>query len=187
MKTYGISEMASFSLFEAYLKHTTNVHIYFESVRDMSPMFSLQQIRMTRIQFKNTPENKGTLLKMLKRHQHNITSFSLKLGLSNRDRTAWIEDIFITCTQMKAFHYLAKTRFKTPSQAAIDLNVPLNSIVDNLTLKVYAVEGRPLVGYLRLLPSVHSVNINTTYSSMYEDENEYAIGFLWYCESKLVQ
>lgn len=106
---------------------------------------------------------------MLKRHQRNITSFSLNLKLSDRDSTAWIEDIFITCTQMKAFHYLAKTRFKPPSQAAIDLNVPLNSTVDNLMLKVYAIEGKSLVGYLRLLPSVRSVNINNTYYSMYED------------------
>ncbi|KAL4207571.1 hypothetical protein AB4K20DRAFT_1917052 [Rhizopus microsporus] len=171
MQTYEIDGMASFSLFEAYLKHTTNVHICFESMRGMSPMITLQQTRMARIRFRNTPENKERLLQMLQRHQHNITSFFLNFKINKRDSTAWIEDILTTCAQMKAFHYWTFGPFQPPSQAAIDANVPLNSTLDTLTLRVRAIESGALAGYLRLLPSVRHVNVTIICSSMDEVES----------------
>ncbi|PHZ09999.1 uncharacterized protein RHIMIDRAFT_261441 [Rhizopus microsporus ATCC 52813] len=171
MQTYEINATGSFSLLEAYLKHTTNLHVCFESMRGMSPELTLQQTRMARVRFRNTSRNKERLLQMLQRHQHNITSFSLNLELNYRDRAAWVEDILTTCTQMKAFHYWTFAPFQPPSQAAIDANVPLNSTLDTLTLRVRAVESGSLAGYLRLLPSVRHVNIKITCSSMDEVES----------------
>ncbi|RCH84058.1 hypothetical protein CU097_003938 [Rhizopus azygosporus] len=67
---------------------------------------------------------------------------------------------------MKTFHYWTFAPFQPPSQAAIDANVPLNSTLDTLTLRVPAMESGSLAGYLRLLPSVRHVNVEITCSSM---------------------
>ncbi|PHZ09843.1 uncharacterized protein RHIMIDRAFT_260959 [Rhizopus microsporus ATCC 52813] len=177
MQTYKIDGTGSFSLLEAYLKHTANVHVCLESMRGMSPELTLQQTRIARIRFRNTPENKERLLQMLQRHQHNVTSFSLNFELNYRDSVAWIEDILTTCTQMKAFHYWTLEPFQPPSQAAIDANVPLNSTLDTLTLRVRAIKSGSLAGYLRLLPSVRHVNVTITCSS--KDEVESRVDMLF--------
>ncbi|CEG69692.1 hypothetical protein RMATCC62417_05727 [Rhizopus microsporus] len=69
---------------------------------------------------------------------------------------------------MKTFCYLTSAHFRSPSKAAIDANVPLNSTLETLTLKVFTTERGSLATYLRLLLSVHHVTINSASSSMDE-------------------
>ncbi|CEJ05440.1 hypothetical protein RMCBS344292_19381 [Rhizopus microsporus] len=174
MQTYEIDAMGSFSLLEAYIKHTPNAHIRFSSELDLLINLYLKQTSIEKtawIRISNEPEGKERFLQILKRHRHNITTFTLNLEPAPSDSTAWIEDILTTCTQMKTFHYWTFEPFQPPSQAAIDANVPLNSTLDTLTLRVREIESGSLAGYLRLLPSVRHVNIKIICLSMDEVES----------------
>ncbi|ORE00677.1 hypothetical protein BCV72DRAFT_326789, partial [Rhizopus microsporus var. microsporus] len=133
--------------------------------------------RIANICFENNPENKEKFLKILKRHQHNVTTFTWNLRSDPSNSIVWFEDILTTCTQMKAFHYWTYAPFQPPSQAAIDANVPLNSTLDTLTLGVRAIESGSLASYLRLLPSVRHVNVTITCSS--KDEVESRVDMLF--------
>ncbi|KAL4207565.1 hypothetical protein AB4K20DRAFT_1917018 [Rhizopus microsporus] len=174
MQTYEIDATGSFSLLEAYLKHTPNAHIRFSIPLTFFVDFYLKQTSIEKtawVYFSDKPKNKKKFLQILKRHQHNVSRFILDFESNSGDRTAWIEDILTTCAQMKAFHYWTFEPFQPPSQAAIDANVPLNSTLDTLTLRVRAIESGALAGYLRLLPSVRHVNVTIICSSMDEVES----------------
>ncbi|CEG71219.1 hypothetical protein RMATCC62417_06988 [Rhizopus microsporus] len=174
IQTYEIEGRGPFSLLEAYLKHTPNVCIHFCYLEASKQAIRLQQRGIKRtafIQFDNDPRKKERFLQMFKKYQHNITRFILDFDEYSEDRTAWIEDILTTCTQMKAFHYWTYATFQPPSQGAIDANVPLNSTLETLTLRVHTIESGSLAGYLRLLPSVRHVNVKITCPSMDEVES----------------
>ncbi|CEG69943.1 hypothetical protein RMATCC62417_05928 [Rhizopus microsporus] len=195
MQTYTINAMGPFSLLEAYIKHTPNARIDFnielassELYRKHVPNahthfssepvpfvdFYLKQTSVEKtavISFGSDPEHKEKFLQILKRHGHNVTTFTLDLQLNPGNSTAWIEDILTTCTQMKTLHYWIFEPFQPPSQAAIDADVPLNSTLDTLTLRVRDIESGSLAGYLRLLPSVRYVNVEIICSSMDEVES----------------
>ncbi|CEG69937.1 hypothetical protein RMATCC62417_05922 [Rhizopus microsporus] len=182
VQTYEIDAMGTFSLLEAYLKHTSNAHIGFSNVPTYFVNFYLKQTSIKKtamIYFEGDPEYKEKFLQILKRHRHNVTTFTLDLEPDPSDNTAWIEDILTTCTQMKSFHYWTFEPFQPPSQAAIDANVPLNSTLDTLTLRVREIESGSLAGYLRLLPSVRHVNVRIICSSM--DEVESRLDMLFDC------
>ncbi|KAL4205779.1 hypothetical protein AB4K20DRAFT_1981001 [Rhizopus microsporus] len=174
MQTYTIDATGSFSLLEAYIKHTPNAHIRFSSELALFVYFYLKKTSIEKtawIRFESDPEYKEKFLHILKRHRHNVTTFTLNLEPNSSDNTAWIEDILTTCTQMRTFYYWTFEPFQPPSQAAIDANVPLNSTLDTLTLRVRAIESGALAGYLRLLPSVRHVNVTIICSSMDEVES----------------
>ncbi|CEJ05600.1 hypothetical protein RMCBS344292_19538 [Rhizopus microsporus] len=174
--------MGTFSLLEAYLKHTSNAHIGFSNVPTYFVNFYLKQTSIKKtamIYFEGDPEYKEKFLQILKRHRHNVTTFTLDLEPDPSDNTAWIEDILTTCTQMKTLHYWTFEPFQPPSQAAIDANMPLNSTLDTLTLRVREIESGSLAGYLRLLPSVRYVNVKIICSSM--DEVESRLDMLFDC------
>ncbi|CEI98199.1 hypothetical protein RMCBS344292_12314 [Rhizopus microsporus] len=174
MQKYEIRGIGSFSLLEAYLKHTPNVHIHFCYQQASILALHLKKRSIKRIaftKFNNDSRKKERFLQMFKRYQHNITRFILDFDEYSEDRTAWIEDILATCTQMKAFHYWTYATFQPPSQGAIDANVPLNSTLETLTLRVHTIESGSLAGYLRLLPSVRYVNVKITCPSMNEVES----------------
>jgi hypothetical protein len=180
MQTYTISATGSFSLLEAYVKHTPNAHIHFYSELARFPTLYLDQTstkRIARIHFDEELKDKEKFLQILKRHQHNVTTFTLNLEPGSSNSTAWIEDILTICTQMRAFHYWTFAPFQPPSQAAIDANVPLNLTLDTLTLRVRAIKGESLAGYLRLLPSLRYVNVKIICSSM--DEAEIRVDMLF--------